>query len=302
MKRLLLLCLPILMTATCVPTARADDTAKTYSARGVVQKIAPSHHQITIHHQAIPGYMMEMTMEFFVKHTNELSNIAPGDEVLFNLVVQGDDDWIQDLHRVGRGALDSSKPITGVGATARALRRGDVLPDDELLTETGRRIRFSEFRGKALAFTFFFTRCPLPDFCPRMNRNFSETRQLILATPGAPENWEFMSISFDPDFDTPTVLHDYASVYRGENSSHWLFACARAVTLSDLAPRLDLMVMRQGGSISHNLRTVVLDTEGRIFRQFDGNEWTARQLADAILEAARIPTTPTQKQSSNIHQ
>jgi len=100
-----------------------------------------------------------------------------------------------------------------------------------------------------------------------------------------------MSISFDPNFDTPRILADYASFYRGSDTSYWLSAPAPAPTLRDLAPRLDLMVMRQGGSISHNLRTVVLDPQGRIFRQFDGNEWTPQELTNAILEAARIPAT-----------
>jgi protein SCO1/2 len=111
---------------------------------------------------------------------------------------------------------------------------------------------------------------------------------LILATPNAPTNWQFLSISFDPDFDTPEVLSNYGSVYRGDDADRWLFASASTRTLANLAPNLDLMIMRDGENImAHGLRTVVLDPQGRIFRQLDGNKWTPQELADAILEAAR---------------
>jgi len=127
---------------------------------------------------------------------------------------------------------------------------------------------------------------------------------MILSTLGAATNWELMSLSFDPDFDTPKALADYATLYRGDDTSHWLFAASPAAALSDLAPRLGLMVMRQGPGITHNLRTVVVDPQGRVFRQFDGNGWTPRQLADAILEAARLSVTPTPNQAptENVHQ
>lgn len=123
-----------------------------------------------------------------------------------------------------------------------------------------------------------------------MSNNFHEARELILATSNAPTNWQFLSISFDAEFDTPEVLSNYGSVYRGGNADRWLFASASAKTLANLAPSVDLMIMRDGENImSHGLRTVVLDPQGRIFRQLDGNKWTPRELADAMLEAARQP-------------
>ena len=173
------------------------------------------------------------------------------------------------------------------GMMMSELKPGDPLPDYALTAEDGRQIHFSDFRGKALAFIFFFTRCPLPDYCPRMNNNFEQTRKILLTDTNAPTNWQFLSISFDPEFDTPAVLSNYANVYRGDDTHRWLFAAASTNVLADAALRLDLMVMRQGNNISHNLRTVVLDPQGRIYKQFDGNQWTPQQLADAILGAAR---------------
>jgi protein SCO1/2 len=144
-----------------------------------------------------------------------------------------------------------------------------------------------------LAFTFLFTRCPLPDFCPRMSQNFAETRKLLLNTSGGPTNWQFLSISFDPEFDQPAVLSSYANYFREGNPDRWLFAAASTNTIASLAPHLDLMVVRDSSGISHNLRTVVLDPQGRIFRQFDGNQWPPQKLAEAMLVAAHPLTNPT---------
>jgi protein SCO1/2 len=274
------------------PSSTGEDMTA-YAAIGVIEKISPDLGNVTIHHHAIPGYMMEMTMDFPVKNTNDLAGVSPGDEITFNLVVGTNDDWVEDLHRTGHTINPATNVLSLPTAMAQMtmpaeLGPGDLLPDYTLTTEQGKSIHFSDFRGQALAFTFFFTRCPLPDYCPRMNNDFAETRRLLQADTNAPANWQFLSISFDPGFDTPEVLSNYAGLYRGEDSDRWLFATAAGPALHNLAASLDLIVTRQGNNISHNLRTVVLDPRGRIFRQLDGNSWTAEDLAGALKNAARL--------------
>ncbi len=232
--------------------------------------------------------MMEMTMAFPVPNTNELNGVAPGDQITFTLVVTEKNDRVENLHRVGHAPETSTNAMPAPLLMNSELKPGDLLPDYELTAEDGKPIHFADFRGKALAFTFFYSRCPLPDYCPRMSNDFFKTRQLLLATPQAPTNWQFLSISFDPEFDTPEVLSNYGGVYRGDDADRWLFTSASTKTLARLAPDLDLMILRDGGNImEHGLRTVVLDPQGRIFRQLDGNQWTPQQLADAMLAAAR---------------
>ena len=225
-------------------------------------------------------------MDFPVHDAGQLDHLVPGDKITFTLNVDQDNDWVGDIHRVGHVDPDRSgaKPMGGSGSPK--LKPGDTLPDGELIAEDGRHIRLADFRGKAVALTFFFTRCPLPTYCPLMNRNFSLARTLLLADPKAPANWEFLSISFDADFDQPRALSSYGSFYRQGNADRWLFAAAPPATLAKVASPLGLVVMRQGSNISHNLRTVVIDPQGRLYCQFNDNLWTPRQLADAILAAA----------------
>lgn len=272
-------------------TNNNDSSLKSYPAKGIVEKITPDRHTVTIDTDQIPGYMDKMTMDYPVPHTNDLMGISPGDIIRFTLVVSSNSDWINDIHCTGHSnsEMTNNMPMQmNMSQDIPELGTGDMLPDGVLTTEEGREIHFSDFRGKALAFTFFYTRCPLPTYCPLMNRNFADARDLLLSMPNAPTNWEFLSISFDPDNDTPQVLAAYGGFYRHGNSSHWLFASASKKTLATLAPALDLMVIHQGSAISHNLRTVVLDSRGRIYHQFDGNQWTPKQLSQAMMQAARL--------------
>jgi protein SCO1/2 len=234
---------------------------------------------------------MGMTMEFPVKDTNDLAGIAAGDEINFTLAVSETESRVQDVRLLAHHVSEVTSNTFVFHSDSVELHPGDLLPDGKLRSENGGILRFSDFHGQAVAFTFFFTRCPLPDYCMRMNRNFAAARQILLSDTHATTNWQFLSISFDPEFDQPQVLASYAQLYRGDDSRHWLFATAFRDTLRELAPGLDLMVVHEGDNISHNLRTVVIDPRGRITSQFDGNAWTPEQLADALRQAAQT-TTP----------
>ena len=269
-----------------VVAAPAGDL-KTYAAHGLVQGVSDDRRSVTIRHDAIPGYMIGMTMQFPVKDTNDLAGIAAGDEINFTLAVSETESWVENVRLLAHHVSEVTSNTFVFHADSGELHPGDLVPDGTLRSENGGTVHFSDFHGQALAFTFFFTRCPLPDYCMRMNRNFAAARQILLSDTHAPTNWLLLSISFDPEFDQPEVLSSYAQLYRGEDRRHWIFATASRDILRDLAPRLDLMVVSQGNSVSHNLRTVVIDPGGRITSQFDGNSWTPEQLANALLQAAQ---------------
>jgi protein SCO1/2 len=272
------------VTVQSAPT----NNIRSFSTRGVVRAFPPDGKSLLVRHEDIPGYMPRMTMEFDVRNTNELHGLQIGDTIAFQVVATEEESWIEHIHR----ASTNDVPQAGVAEPAAAsilhaseLKPGQLLPDAELLAEDGRTIKLSGFEGQALAFTFIFTRCPLPNFCPRMNQNFYRAREILLREKGI-TNWHFLSISFDPDFDKPGVLSRYAWSYRGENSNRWLFASAATKVIAGMSPLIDFRFANEGGSFQHNLRTVVLDPQRRIFKHFQGNSWTASELAQAMKEAA----------------
>lgn len=264
---------------------------RSFLARGLIRELPPGGDTVVVRHEEIPGFMPKMTMEFNVRDTNELRGLLAGDTITFRVRANQEESWIEGLQRADPNEVvvpaPSDPPSSSLLRVAH-LKTGDVLPDAELLAEDGRTVRLSDFAGRALAFTFIFSRCPLPDFCPRMNQHFHQARNLLLQREGGPTNWQFLSISFDLEYDTPGVLSRYAYSYRGQSTDRWLFAAAPTNVMSSFSSQLDFRFANEGGSFLHNLRTVVLDAQRRVYRQFDGNKWQAEELAEALAEAAAL--------------
>jgi protein SCO1/2 len=268
----------------------STNVLRAFVARGVIRVMPEGGKSLVIKHEDIPGFMPKMTMEFDVRDPGQLKGLAVGDPIVFEIKADQNESWIEGIHRAGTNDLAAVAPADPASVAllhANQLKPGEELPDAELLSEEGRAVRFSDFRGKAVAFTFIFTRCPLPDYCPRMSKNFSRTRELLVQRNDAPSNWQFLSISFDPGFDQPGVLSRYAYSYRGGLTNQWLFAAAPTKVLKALASQIDFRLGNEEGSFQHNLRTVVLDTQGRVFQNFEGNQWKAEDLAEAMIQAAR---------------
>ncbi|MDB6040344.1 MAG: electron transport protein SCO1/SenC [Verrucomicrobiales bacterium] len=267
-------------------------SVKTYQTKGTVREVSLDHRSTVIRHDAIPDYMPQMTMEFTVLDSEELNGISPGDEISFHLIVTDESHWIDTIRPLKSSPGKTSQPWdpTAVNQSI-ALKPGQTMPDHEFLSEDGKTLRFSDFRGKVVAFTFIFSRCPLPDFCPRMSKNFEQARALLKNDSREIKNWQFLSISFDPEFDKPAVLARYAHSYRGNDPAGWTFAAASTNTLALLTNELDLRVNRDGNGFSHNLRTIILDPIGRIHRQLEGNRWTAQELADEMKKATAAGKT-----------
>lgn len=274
------------MSASQPASITATKPAITHATKGLIRKIADDRRTAIIRHEEIAGYMPEMTMRLNVRDTNELRNLVAGDVITFHLTADDDTHWIHDLRRVGNAGTNATPDLRAFAPpSVPASEDGQIFPDFTFLSEDDRSVRLSDHRGKALAFTFIFTRCPLPDYCPRMGHRFAEARTLLRNDP-ALKNWQLLSISFDPENDRPAVLKRYGDHYRGGDPDRWLFAVADRGTLAKLAPLCDLQFIAEGASFTHNLRTVVLDSQGGIHRVFAGNLFTAAQLAEAIREAA----------------
>jgi protein SCO1/2 len=271
---------------TVPPAGNTSEAVRSFSVLGVIRELPPGGRSLVIRHEAIPGYMPKMTMELTVRHPAELRGLSAGDEVRFQLWADHQEHWITDITRTGRRVEEVPAPV--VTPSPGQLQVGDVVPDFSLLSETGQRLRLADFRGRVVALTFIFTRCPLPDFCPRMSEQFRAARQRLLddATNSAAA-WQFLSISFDPENDRPEVLARYAGQVRGGNAERWLFAVADHATLSAITPRFGLLLRKEQGSIQHNLRTVVIDREGRVFSQFDGNQWKPEEVTAAMVSALK---------------
>jgi protein SCO1/2 len=291
------------LTVSCVkesetmsPVAPTNTTSVTttqvFQVKGVVVELDEDGKTVKIKHEEIPGYMGAMTMPFEARPTNELSGLAAGDTVSFRMSVTDTDGWIDQIKKLDVAQVTNTLPMTGPFRAVRdvePLNVGDMLPEYHFTNQLGQAVSLSQFRGKALAITFIFTRCPFPTFCPLMSRNFEEVQKKLLAQPNAPTNWHLLTISFDPEYDTPPRLKGYAKQYNAD-PARWSFLTGTLIDITAIAEQCGLLFWREGNdfNISHNLRTAVVDAQGRVQKILPENKWTSEDLAQEIVKAAQV--------------
>ena len=290
----------MLLTLSCSKTPESVSVAsqtpvtsstnhQVFEVKGIVKSIAPARKEIEIKHEAIPGYMPAMTMPFDVKDTNELAGLHAGQSIVFRLTATDTDGWVDNI-RVS--ALEGSNAPTAAATSepvhvVQPLQIGEALPQYHLTNQLGQAITTTQFKGQALAMTFLFTRCPFPTFCPRLANDFEEAQQKLLTLQGGPTNWHLLTISFDPEFDRPSVLKAYAQAHHYD-PAHWTFATGDLGDVSALGDLFGLAFWHDStGSITHNMRTAIIDANGRLQRVFEGKDWTSAELAAEIVKAAK---------------
>jgi protein SCO1/2 len=164
---------------------------------------------------------------------------------------------------------------------------GDPVPEYHFTNQLGQPISTSQFKGKALAINFLFTRCPFPTFCPLTANNFAETQRKLLSLTNGPSNWHLLTISFDPEFDTPAILKAYGERYKYD-PEHWSLVTGNLVDITAVAEQFGQTFWHdENGSITHNLRTVIVDASGRVQKIIVGNKWTSDELAEEIQKGAQ---------------
>jgi protein SCO1/2 len=234
--------------------------------------------------------MPAMTMSFDVKNPAELNGLATNDQVAFSMVVTDADGWIENIRKIGVDT-NSVRSQIRVVRDVEELKIGDKMPDYSFTNSLGQKISLSAFNGQAYAFTFIFTRCPFPTFCPRMNMNFAATREQLSKMENGPTNWHLISISFDPDFDTPDRLAGYSSMYNPDPKK-WSWVTGAMIDIDAIAEQVGLIFSFENNTYNHNLRTVVVDKNGFIRQNFRGNEWKPEDLVREIVAGAEGKEIP----------
>src|SRR5450432_2347437 len=252
--------------------------ARVFAAKGVVEELKPDDQMVVLKHEAISNYMSAMTMPFKVKTLKELAALRAGDEILFQLHVTETESWVDQFVRIGTVPLEENKPPVRQIPQAQIVRARNPLWDYKFTNELGQAVSLSDFRGQALAITFFYTRCPLPEFCPRLSKNFQEASHKLAAMASAPTNWHFLSISFDPEFDSPAMLKAYGESYQYDRQ-HWSLLTGPADKIGALARASGVAYKSDNGTIDHNFRTLIIDTSGHLQMVFP----TSGDLSDAIV-------------------
>jgi protein SCO1 len=259
---------------------------RAFQVHGQIRSIDLPGKSVRIAHDAIPNYMPAMTMSLQVKDPGLLSNVVAGDEVQFELRVTEDDSWITHLEPI-RAESAGTQPAAGTTRAldeveAEHLQSGELVPDFKLTDQENRQIHLKDFRGKVVVLTFIYTRCPLPNYCPLMSRNFADLEKRL--SKEFPNQYQLLSISMDPEFDRPEVLKEYAARY-GTNQGDWSFATSDPGSIQFVAGLMGLYFEKQNGLISHDLRTALIGPDGRLVHIWRSNVWTPYEVQRRVREA-----------------
>jgi len=275
--------------SSCRPRRSANE--KRYPLKGKVVAVNKTDRTATIAHEEVPAYMPAMTMPFKIKNAADLEMMKPGDQVTGDLVVDESSSWVEILTIVEGQSLVSTVDVPGEP------KPGTKVPDFGLINQDGRRIRLSEYRGKALALTFVYTRCPLSDQCPLMSNNFAAVDIELRKQPETYRKTHLLTISFDPDYDTPKVLRSYGAAYTGrysdETFEHWEFATGSKDEVKGIAQFFGLRYYQDTESgdeqVIHSLRTAVIGPDGKVVKLYRGNEWKPEEVVNDLKAIAGAP-------------
>ncbi len=261
---------------------------KKYPLQGEVVSKSVATNEITVNHGDIPGFMPAMAMPYRVKDPAVVQELEPGDKIAAEVIVGKDpsDYWLEDVRITDEAARGQTKPA----AAPRMLMPGERVPDVTLINQDGRTIRLSDFAGKALLVTFIYTRCPMPNFCPRLSSQFAKIHDELKKNPSDYSKTHLLTVSFDPKYDRPAVLRKYGLAYLDGDESgftHWDFASTNPADLGHLAQAFGLQYQEEDNQISHNMSIVLIAPNGTVAK-FWSTEWTWTELLENIQSAAHV--------------
>jgi protein SCO1/2 len=283
----IVLVISLLLTGCSGGHATADDAssgAKRYALKGKVVAVDAANKKATIDHEAIEGYMEAMTMSFPIHADWVWQDLTVGSEIRADLVVDNtakEPYWLENIGIIANARPGQAEPAVD----DRFAQVGQPAPDFTLTNQDGKQITMKDFRGKALAITFIYAKCPLPDYCIRMSQHFSDVANQLMGDDELKDKVRLLSISFDPENDTPAKLREYGLGYLGLGAKPDFTVWQLAVGKDDEVRRIaDFYNLRyeidpnNKTQINHSLRTIVIGPDGKVAKIFPGNEWTPADL------------------------
>ena len=267
----------------------ACNRIKKYPVQGEIVSKNIATNEITVNHGDIPGFMPAMAMPYHVKDPAVVQELQPGDKIAAEGFVSKDGEyWLEDVRITDESARGKTRPA----AAPRMLMLGERVPDVPLINQTGRTIHLSDFAGKALLVTFIYTRCPMPNFCPRLSSQFAKIHNELKKNPDDYSKTHLLTISFDPKYDSPAVLRKYGLAYLDDDAigfSHWDFASTNPADLGHLAQAFGLQYEEENNQITHNMSIVLIAPDGTLAK-FWSTEWTWTELMESMQNVARAHT------------
>ena len=271
--------IPILLIAVLAAACGSGSSDREYTLQGQILSIEADHMQANIKHEEIKGFMMAMTMPYKVRNPREFESLKPGDLITSRLIIESSDGYLVDVKKVGEAPLEAPASAPAASSGFELLKEGQPVPAAKFVNQDGQPVDMASFKGSVLAITFIYTRCPMPTFCPLMDRHFVTVQGALRKNP-ALSSVRLLSVSFDPLTDTPPVLKKHAESLKADPKV-WSFLTGDRDEVDQFAARFGVAITREmndARDITHNLRTAIVDAKGNFVKAFTGNEWSPDEL------------------------
>ncbi|MCA1640680.1 MAG: SCO family protein [Acidobacteria bacterium] len=282
----LVLCVAFI-SLCCSRTAPSPD-AKRYELRGTIVSFNKDQQQVVIAHEDVPGLMERMTMPFTLKEPSAYDVMQPGDKIQATLVVDGERTVIENPV-ISHAEPDAARPAASQSQPGEP-QVGAEVTNFTLTNQDGKKITLRDYRGRALALTFIYTRCPLPDYCVLMSDHFAEIDRALAREPELAAKSRLLSVSIDPAYDTPKVLRSYGAAhtenYKDEKFERWQLATGDAAEARRVANFFGLVYDKEGDQIIHSLRTAVVAPDGKLYKIYRGGEWKPEDVLNDFRQLA----------------
>ena len=253
-----------------IALAALSSCARHYRAQGIVLAVDRSAQRVTISHREIPGYMQAMAMPFRAESARELDPLTPGSRIQFELKVRRSATTVSHIRveQLATGDVPIPKAQDRVAV-------GETMPDFTLTAQDGRAVHLSDYRGQLVAIDFIYTRCPLPDVCPRLSANFARLQKRLGSRVA------LLTITLDPEYDTPAVLSEYAQRWQADPQV-WRFLTGPPDDVEKIAGRFGVVYWPEENAITHTSSTAVIDRAGKLAALVEGSAFTSQQLLDLV--------------------
>jgi protein SCO1/2 len=279
----------ILAVALSIPAAMFAWAADGHTVQGILLQVDREKGSITVSCDAIPGYMEAMVMPFEVREPGVLKTLVPGTTVRFTMVERGHAEYAEKLQTIKvtnyeaepteAGRLTVLHRAMDPAAVAKQVAVGQQVPDFTLYDQAQHATHFAQFRGKVVALTFAYSRCPNPNYCFRLSNNLSRLRRRFHDSTG--RDLALVTIVIDPDEDRGKALERYAGTWKADPAT-WHFLTGKLSDVRAVAELFGMNFWNDEGFLTHSLHTVVIDRNGRLAANLDGNQFTADQLGDLV--------------------
>jgi len=245
--------------------------------------------------------MDAMEMPLPVRQPRGLQGLLPGMMVDFTLVVNEKSSYAENIRVRPFVSLENDPQGAGrIAVLKEALAKdpsseptlsvGQHVPDFPLTDQNRQQVALSQFSGKVVAMTFVYTRCPLPNFCFRLSNNFGQLQKRFGKQMG--QDLILLTVTLDPAYDQPNALAKYGSIWKA-NAASWHFLTGPAPAIMKVTGMFGVAYSPDEGMVTHSMHTAIIDRQGDLVANLEGNEFTARQLGDLVETVMnRAPGSP----------